>query len=185
MKMPRRPFYPVAIAADIFGLEHLSILGQAGESEAEVRTRVATVEKGIDAAFKAAVGHLGDDEARRLFARVIRRPKRGRGKMLAVDRDVRLLKEYDAAAPIGEAVAALARRLRANGMELGNTEGAIEIQIRKLVKEREDSASVPLRLEARRWRMATRGETVNGIPRVREEREIAAGPFLARCMQRH
>ena len=65
------------------------------ESEAETRKRVVTVEKGVDAAFKAAIEHLGEEEARRLFARVLRRPKRGQGKMLAPDRDARLLKEYE------------------------------------------------------------------------------------------
>jgi hypothetical protein len=34
-------------------------------------------------AFTAAVEHLGQEEARQLFRRVIRRPKRGLGKMLA------------------------------------------------------------------------------------------------------
>src|SRR5580704_2812203 len=136
MKMPQRPIFPVAPPPDIFGLRHLSLLGQACESKAEMQKRVATVEAGVAAAFKAAVGHLGEDEARRLFARVTRRPKRGLGRMLAPDRDARLLAEYDAAARTRESVAALARRLRANGTELGNTEGAIETQIRKLVKER-------------------------------------------------
>jgi len=65
------------------------------ESEAETWKRVVTVEKGVDAAFKAAIEHLGEEEARRLFARVLRRPKRGQGKMLAPDRDARLLKEYE------------------------------------------------------------------------------------------
>ncbi len=83
------------------------------------------------------------------FARILRRPKRGQGKMLAPDRNARLLKEYDAATQKGEAVAAL-------GRELGNTAGAIETQIRKLVKEREKRERAAA-VEARRWRMATRG----------------------------
>jgi hypothetical protein len=158
MKMPRRPFYPVALPPDIFGLRHLSLLEQACESEAETRKRIVTVEKGVGAAFKAAVEHLGEEEARRLFAHVLRRPKRGQGKMLAPDRDTRLLKEYDAAAPKRESVAAVARRLHAAvGMELGNTPGAIETQIRKLLKEREQRERSAA-FEARRWRMATRGE---------------------------
>ncbi len=90
------------------------------------------------------------------FARILRRPKRGQGKMLAPDRNARLLKEYDAATQKGEAVAALARRLCAAGRELGNTAGAIETQIRKLVKEREKRERAAA-VEARRWRMATRG----------------------------
>jgi hypothetical protein len=156
MKMPRRPFYPVALPPDIFGLRHVGVL--SFESEAETRKRIDTVEKGVEAAFKAAVEHLGEEEARRLFARVLRRPKRGQGKMLAPDRDARLLKEYDAAAPKGESVAALARRLHAAvGVELGNTPGAIETQIRKLLKERKQRERAAA-FEARRWRMATRGE---------------------------
>ena len=158
MKMPHRPFYPVVLPPDIFGLRRLSLLEQACESEAETRKRVATVEEGVVSAFKAAVEHLGDDEARRLFARVTRRPKRGQGKMLAPDRDARLLKEYDAASRKGESVAALARRLRTKGIKLGNTEGAIATQIRKLVKERKTRERAST-FEARRWRMATRGET--------------------------
>jgi len=70
-------------------------------------------------------------------ARVFRHPKRGQVKMFAPDRDARLLKEYDAAAPKGESVAALARRIHAAvGRALGNTPGAIATQIRKLLKER-------------------------------------------------
>jgi hypothetical protein len=157
MKMPRRPFYPVTLPPDIFGLLHPGLLSL--ESEAERRKRIDTVEEGVEAAFKAAVEHLGEEEARRLFARVLRRPKRGQGKMLAPDRDGRLLKEYDAAAPKGESIAALARCLRASaGMELGNTAGATATQIRKLVKERKQREQAAA-FEARRWRMATRGET--------------------------
>jgi hypothetical protein len=126
---------------------------------ADTKKRIATVEDGVIAAFKAAVRHLGEEEARRLFKRVMRRPKRGQGKVLAPDRDARLLEEYDAAVREGETVAALAKRLRvAAGIELGNTAGAIEAQIRKLVREREKRRRAAA-FEARRWRMATRGET--------------------------
>jgi hypothetical protein len=161
--MPRRPFYPpVALPPDIFGLLHPGVLvarthhtNASLESEAETRKRV---EKGVEAAFKAAIRHLGEEEARRLFARVLRHPKRGQGKMLAPDRDARLLKEYDAAAPKGESVAALARRIHAAvGRELGNTPDAIETQIRKLLKERKQRERAAA-VEMRRWRMATRGE---------------------------
>lgn len=156
MKIPRRPFYPVALPPDIFGLRHPGLL--SFESEMETRQRISMVETGVEAAFKAAINHLGEDDARRLFASVLRRPKRGRGKMLRPDRDTRLLEEYDAAAPKGESVAALARRLYAAvGMELGNTPGAIETQIRKLLKERKRRERTAA-FEARRWRMATRGE---------------------------
>jgi hypothetical protein len=156
MKMPRRPFYPVALPPDIFGLLHPGFLSL--ESEVETRKRIVTVEKGVEAAFKAAIEHLGEEEARRLFARVLRHPKRGQGKMFAPDRDARLLKEYDAAAPKGESVAALARRIHAAvGRALGNTPGAIATQIRKLLKERKQRERAAA-FEARRWRMATRGE---------------------------
>jgi hypothetical protein len=123
MKMPRRPFFPpVAPRTDIFGLHQLTLLGQAGESAADREKRFATIEAGVRGAFKAAVGHLGEDEARRLFVRVLRRPKRGRGRGLAPDRDYRLLRAYDTARQNGESIPALARRLRAaaGGIELGN-----------------------------------------------------------------
>jgi hypothetical protein len=91
MKMPRRPFFlPVSPRPDIFGLRRLT-LAHGAESAADRQKRVATIEAGVVAAFKAAVGHLGEDEARQLFARVVRRPKRGPGKMLAPDRNYRLL----------------------------------------------------------------------------------------------
>src|SRR6266545_2652004 len=160
MKMPRRPFYPGTLKPrpDIFGLHHVTILGQACETDAEKQKRKAIVEKGVLAAFKAAVHHLGEDEARKVFRQVLRRPKRGKGKMHAADRDARLLKEYDAAVKKKESIAALARRLyAANGQQLGNTPGAIQTQLRKLVnarKEREREA----KKQARFWRMATRGE---------------------------
>jgi hypothetical protein len=157
MKMPSRPFYPVELPPDIFGLRLPSILGKAGESKAETAQRIATVEKGVMAAFKSTVGHLGEDEARLLFARVMRRSKRGPGKSLAPNRDARLLEEYDAAIQKGEKVPALARRLRVQGITLGNTEDAIATQIRKLVKERKNRERAAA-FESRRWRMATRGE---------------------------
>jgi len=111
MKMPQRPFYPMALPPDIFGLHRPGLLSL--ESEVETQRRIAMVEKGVEAAFKSAVAHLGEEEARRLFARVSRRSKRGPGKTLAADRDARLLNEYDAAARAGESVAALAKRLHA------------------------------------------------------------------------
>ena len=160
MKMPRRPFFPpVAPRPDIFGLHQLTLAGQAGESAADREKQFATIEAGVRGAFKAAIGHLGEDEARRLFARVLRRPKRGRGKELAPDRNYQLLRAYDTARQNGESVAALARRLRAGagGIELGNTADAIEAQIRKLLKEhkeRDHAAAVQARLR----RMATRLE---------------------------
>jgi hypothetical protein len=107
----------------------------------------------VIAAFKAAVHHLGDDDARKLFNQVLQRPKRGRGKSLSADRDTLLLKTYDEAP--GESIASIARRLCAHGTQLGNTAAAIATQIRKLVKEREERRA---RVEARRWRMATRNE---------------------------
>jgi hypothetical protein len=157
MKMPKRPWYPpTPQRPDIFGLHHVTLAGAACENDAARGQRIAKVEAGVAAAFKAAIHHLGEEEARELFNRVMRRPKRGRGKALASDRDARLLKAYDAA-PEGESIAAIARRLRSAGTELGNTAGAISRQIRKLVddrKERERRA----RIEARRWRMAMRHE---------------------------
>ena len=157
MKMPQRPWYPpTKPQLDIFGLQALSLFGEACESAAEKQKRIAKVEKGVAATFTAAVRQLGEDAARDLFGRVIRRPKRGRGKALAPHREWRLLKEYDAR-PKGDSVAALAKRLRAESMELGATQDAIEFAIREAVKsrkEREHAAAV----DARRWRMATRGE---------------------------
>ena len=157
MKIPRRPFYPVELPPDIFGLHRPSLLGSACESEADRLNRVATVERGVQDAFTAAVDHLGGEEARQLFRRVIRRPKRGLGKMLAPDRDARLLQEYDAALQNGETTAALARRLRADGRDLGDSAGAIQTQIRKLVKQREKRQRKAA-FETRRWRMAMRNE---------------------------
>lgn len=119
MKMPGRLFYPpVDLLPDIFGLHRPSLLGSACESEADRLKRVAAVENGVRDAFAAAVDHLGEEEARQLFRRMIRRPKRGLGKMLAPDRDARLLREYDAACQKGETTAALARRLHDEGREL-------------------------------------------------------------------
>src|SRR5947207_1991985 len=109
MKMPRRSSYPVP--PDIFGLRRLTLL--SFESKGETRKRVEAIEQGVFAAFRAAVDHLGEDEARLLFRRVARRPKRGPGKWLAVDRDLRLLAEYDAASQKKETIAALSRRLYA------------------------------------------------------------------------
>ena len=92
MKMPSGLWVPPANPrADIFGLHHVTILGAAGESDAERARRFAKVEAGVAAAFKAAIHRIGEDHARRLFRKALRRPKRGRGRVLAVDRDRRLL----------------------------------------------------------------------------------------------
>jgi hypothetical protein len=131
-------------------------LEAACESDAQRHQRIAKVEAGILALFKAAVHHLGENHARELFKQVLRRPKRGRGKALAADRDARLLKAYDAA-PESESIASIARRLRAEGKQLGNTAAAIATQIRKLVDERKERERRG-RVEARRWRMATRND---------------------------
>ena len=170
MKMPRRPFYlPVASRPDIFGLRVLSFVESACESEADRQKRIATVEKGVEDAFRAAVRQLGDEEARLLFARVTRKPKRGHGKVLAPDRDFRLLAEYDAAVAKNETVAALARRLHSEGIELGNTPGAIQTQIRKLVNARKDRERAAA-FNARRWRMATRNEPPTILGAARSEK---------------
>jgi len=73
------------------------MLGAACESATDRKQRIGKVEAGVIAAFKAAVHHLGDDDARKLFNQVLQRPKRGRGKSLAADRDTLLLKTYDEA----------------------------------------------------------------------------------------
>jgi hypothetical protein len=130
---------------------------------------MAAVEKGLRDAFTAAVHHLGEEEARQLFRRVIRRPKRGLGKALAPDRDARLLQEYDAAVQNGETTAALARRLRADGRGLGDSAGAIQTQIRKLVKERKERQRAAA-IEARRWRMATRNEPPSLLSEAKNEK---------------
>lgn len=157
MKMPTRPFFPpLKSQPDIFGLHRVTFLGAAGETDVERRRRVAKVEAGVVAAFEAAVHHLGEDAARELFNGAMRRPKRGLGKSQAADRDAILLKAYDAASE-GESVASIARRLHADGKQLGNTAAAIATQIRKLVAERKARERRAL-VEARRWRMATRNE---------------------------
>jgi hypothetical protein len=157
MKMPQRPWYPpISPQLDIFGLQTPTILGEACESPSEKQKRIEKVKKGVADAFTAAARQLGEDAARDLFKRIMRRSKRGRGKTLAPHREWRLLKEYDAR-PKGVSVAALAKRLRAEGMDLGATQDAIEFAIRQAVKsrkQREHAAAV----ESRRWRMATRGE---------------------------
>jgi len=158
MKMPRRPFFPpVNQPPDIFGLHTLTLVGQACETATERAQRVAKVEAGVHAAFRAAISHLGEAEARELFRSALQKPKRGVGKALAPDRDQRLLTAYDERQS-GETIAALARRLHAEvGKELGNTPKAIETQIGQLAKAREKrrrAAAVQKRL----WRMAMRHE---------------------------
>jgi hypothetical protein len=158
MKMPQRPWYPpVNHPPDIFGLHYMTLLGAACESDADRAKRFAKVEGGIVAAFRAAVHHLGEERARQLFRKALRRPKRGPGRALAIDRDRRLLRAYDEAIKNGETIASAARRLRSTGIRLGNTPAAVAAQIRRLVKarkQRERDAA----FDARRWRMAMRNE---------------------------
>jgi len=142
---------------DIFGLQHLSLLAQVCETEPERRRRVEKVEAGVAKAFRAAVHHLGENEASELFSRVMRRPKRGPGKMLAPDRNARLLKAYDEALANGESIASVAKRLHAEGHDLGATEHAIAAQIRKLRDERKEHARAAA-VRSRWLRMAMRHE---------------------------
>lgn len=159
MKMPRRNIFPGLLKprADIFGLHVQTILGEAIETSEAKRKRIETVEKGVISAFKAASAHLGADEARRLFKEVIRKPKRGKGKWLASNRDFILLREFDGRKE-GESIAELAKRLHAaKELKLGSTSGAIAAQIRKLRDAREKSER-EAKKQARYWRMATRHE---------------------------
>lgn len=156
MKMPSRPWLPpVEPLTDIFGLRHVTILGAACESTTEHQRRVAKVKAGVMAALQAAVHHLGEEAARELFNRVLRRPKRGAGKAIAANRDAILLSAFDAAPD--KSTMSIARQLHAESKRLGNTPEAIATQIRKLVRER-DKQKRKARVEARRWRMATRNE---------------------------
>ena len=157
MKMPERRYFPMALPPDMFGLPSLSLMSQAGETNAERQQRVEAVEAGIRKTFVAAVRQLGEDEARALFRRVTRQPKRGPGKDLAPDRDYQLLTAYDAAMVEGTSVAALARDLRKAGTTLGNTPEAIALQIRRVVKER-DKRRHQAAADARYHRMAMRNE---------------------------
>jgi hypothetical protein len=100
------------------------MLGAACESDADRGKRFAKVEAGINAAFEAAVHHIGDERARQLFQKVLRRPNR------------RLLAAHDEAVEKGETVASVARRIRATGIKLGNTSAAIAAHIRRLVRAR-------------------------------------------------
>jgi hypothetical protein len=159
MKMPSRPFFPGTMEPrpDIFGLHHMTIMGEACESKEEKQKRIATVEKGVLAAFKAAVAHLGEDQARQLFKRIPRRTKRGRGKTHINDRDIQLLRELDAS-PKGESITALAKRLHTTYPgQLGYSPEAIATQIRKLIKARKNSERAT-KVQSRYWRMATRNE---------------------------
>jgi hypothetical protein len=157
MKMPRhRPWFPpIRSRPDIFGLRHVTLAEGVCDDE-ELRRRFAKVEAGVKAAFAAAVNHLGEDAARELFNRVLRRPKRGRGKAHARDRDHRLLKAYDAGSG-RESVASIARRLHKEDKTLGSTPGAVATQMRQLIAEREEREH-RARVQARFWRMATRNE---------------------------
>jgi hypothetical protein len=158
MKMPGHRFFPPSKPyTDIFGLPHLSLLAQAFESEDDRRKRVTKIEEGVATAFRAAVSHLGEEQARLLFSKVMRRPKRGPGKALAADRDHRLLIAHDEAIQTGESIAALSVRLRLAGTELGNTPAAIATHIRKLVRERAERQRAAA-VQARYWRMAARND---------------------------
>ena len=98
MKMPRRPWYqPIKPRPDIFGLYHVTLMEAACETDVERDQRIAKVEAGVLAAFKAAIFHLGENQACSLFRRILRQPKRGLGKVHSPDRDARLLKAYDEA----------------------------------------------------------------------------------------
>ena len=97
MEMPRRAFFPgTSKPRPAFGLYQLTIIAQACE-QADKQKRATAVENGVLTAFRAGVAHLGEDEAKKLVLRVLRRSKRGQGKAHAADRDARLLREYDAA----------------------------------------------------------------------------------------
>jgi hypothetical protein len=154
MKMPERRYFPTELPPDVFGLRPLCLLSEAGLTGDERHERVAKIEAYVAEAFKDAVRQLGEDEARKLFGRVLRKPKRGGAKVLAPDRDHQLLTAYDNR-DAAETVTALATRLHARGISLGNSVGAIIRQIQRLVKEREERYRRDA-AESRYMRMAMR-----------------------------
>jgi len=85
------------LPAHELGLYQLTNIAQACGSKADKQKRATAVENGVLTAFRAGVAHLGEDEAKKLVLRVLRRSKRGQGKAHAAYRDARLLREYDAA----------------------------------------------------------------------------------------
>lgn len=137
MKLPPSPCPPL----DHFGLPDYSLL----ETEDARRRRIIAVKKMVRNAFKGAVTHLGEEEARILFARAARPKKRGRGQnaTFAIDRDLQLLQECQGAKQANESILALAKRLHEDRTnDFGNTVAGVERCIRRLLrkKSRSDAA---------------------------------------------
>jgi hypothetical protein len=161
MKLPHRPWYPpTENARDIFDLVTPSLLGEVVESTSARAARFAKVEQGVSDAFRAAANHLGEEEARRLFRKTTRKPKRGPGGAINPERDRILLRAYDER-PADQSLAAVARLLEKwaieTGIRLGSNADAIAAHLRKLLAERarrQRAAAV----EARRLRMAMRND---------------------------
>lgn len=136
MKMPMARYFPPLNLPefDRFGLPNR--WGGFLELEDRRKDRIAAVEKLVADVFNRAAMHLGEEEARRLFARAAPRRKRGKRKSHVPDRDAQLLLAYDTAALKGETIVSIARRLHADRRgEFGASIGAIERQIHKLLKE--------------------------------------------------
>jgi hypothetical protein len=141
MKLPRprlmgRP--PSMPECNQFGLPDYDMIG---EPEEQMQARIAITRKLAVEFFAAVCVQLGGKEARSLFAKLARSPKkRGQGKTHGLDRDSILLTAYDAEYRAGKTkfVYRLAKRLFAeHGRKLGDNAPAVEVQMRRLVKQRE------------------------------------------------
>jgi hypothetical protein len=123
---------------DLFGL---GTPGSLVETEERKRRRIVVLKLLAADLFEVAVAHLGQSQAKKLFAAVTKRA-RGRPKgPSAPNRDRLLLKEYDAETarhPQQKVkLRALAGRLyERHKAKLGNSPAAIEKHLRKLVDSR-------------------------------------------------
>jgi hypothetical protein len=101
---------------DEFGLRWVSVLAEAAEPADEQEQRLRLVRRFAFRAYRAVCRHLGEEEARRLFAGFISpspRERRPRGPHDA-RRDRELLAEYDRLAAIAT-TPAVAREAAAKG----------------------------------------------------------------------
>jgi len=158
----RRPNWPQSVPplpkTDEFGLQIVSLLGQALEAPEEKAMRSRRVRRSAFRAYRAVALHLGDEEAKKIFEGFISKARRmGRpGGSSDPSRDEVMLEVYDALAT-GATEAQREALPRTLGEllepEFGNSDEARVKHIRRLLRWRERRRA----LDVARYRRLTGG----------------------------
>jgi hypothetical protein len=145
-------------ATDEFGLPRTSFLSEACEPAEEREDRLRAVRRQAFKFYRAVCGHLGEEEAKKLFGGFWKRREGRRRGSTNPEKDRALLEEYDDRLAKTRCDAERERLFREIG-ELardrfpgvfGNSAPAIEQHLRRLVASRKRALAL-IAAQSRRW----------------------------------